>query len=280
MEELFWRDPMGSQRFLSGLMRAGFLHGTIAIGLMGVTLIMTWGSQASCDRTLRGWIGFQVVLQILQFPSRWSLYYSLPAQPAPPDTLTEAQHRESQQRVIDGLVALVQSRKWTVNRLFGLLALGWFLVGVWWTLRAQGCDYSPVLYNVCITLLALFCTRTVFVFVWFTFIFGQNSNQQVGYAGPFRKPGASLEMLSRLDACKFCDSEVANEKELQCSICLCEFEGEEEVRRLPCKHYFHRGCIDGWLRISRACPMCNTDIAKALDAPIAGTGEGQKAHAD
>lgn len=274
MEELFWRDPMGSMRFLSGLMRAGFLHGTVAITLMAVTLFTTWASEASCDRTLRGWIGFQVILQVLQFPSRWSLYSSLPPPPAPPDTQTEVEHRESQQRVIDGLVALVQSRKWTVNRLFGLLALGWFLVGVWWTLRDQGCDYSPLLYNVCVTLLALFCTRTVFVFVWFTFIFGQSSTQQVGYAGPFRKPGASVEMLAQLDAGTFADSEVSQEKDLQCSICLCEFEPEDQVRKLPCGHYFKKDCIDGWLRISRACPMCNADIATGLLPPA------NKPHAD
>ena len=75
----------------------------------------------------------------------------------------------------------MQSRKWSVNRLFGLLALCWFLVhpsdaarsafevvaqvGVWWTIRARGCSYSPLLYNVCVSLLWLFCIRTLFVFL-------------------------------------------------------------------------------------------------------------------
>jgi len=246
-------------------MRAGFAHGVLAVGLMAGTLHQTWDSEASCDRALRGWLGFQVVLQVLQFPSRWCVYARLPPCALSGD-LTEVQHREEQQQIIDGLLSLVQSKQWTVNRLFGLMSLGWFLVGVWWTIRAHGCSYSPLLFNVCVSLLWLFCTRTVFVFVWFGFIFGNQPQAAMGYAGPFSKPGASAEMLEKLSVTKFEDTDAAQKKEeeLQCSICLCEFEGEDEVRRLPCKHYFHKTCIDGWLRISRACPMCNADLAKGL----------------
>jgi len=194
--------------------------------------------------------------------------------------MNEGDRRESDQVIIDGLVALVQSYKWGLNRLFGLLSLGWFIVGIWWTVRAR--DYSPLLYNVCVALLWLFCMRTVFVFLWFGFIFGGES-QAVGYAGPFSRPGASPAMLEELAVVKFAETEAGvkqaedEQEELQCSICLCEFEGEDTVRRLPCKHYFHQGCIDGWLRISRACPMCNSDVAKGMGnspAPAA------KPHAD
>ena len=167
--------------------------------------------------------------------------------------------------IIDGLIALVQSYKWTLNRIFGLLSLGWFVVGIWWTARAS--DYSPLLYNVCKCLLGLFCIRTLFIFLWFGFIFG-GEPQAVGYAGPFSRPGASPEMLDSLETSKFSETAAAKkareeQEELQCSICLCEFEGEDDVRRLPCNHYFHKGCIDGWLRISRVCPMCNQDVSQA-----------------
>lgn len=261
MEELFWRDPRGSQRFLSGLMRVGFIHGVLALGLMVFTLIKTWDSEAACDHALRGWLGFQVVLQVLQFPSRWYLYVNLPSCAPTAEGLPEPQRREAEQRIIDGLVALVHSRKWTLNRLFGLLALGWFLVGVWWTIRARGCAYSPLLYNVCVSLLWLFCARTVFVFIWFGVIFG-NQEPNGGYAGPFSKPGATAEMLLALPVEKFQDTPLSSQ-ELSCPICLDDIQGSEEVRRLPCRHCFHVTCIDGWLRISRACPMCNADVAAA-----------------
>lgn len=42
-----------------------------------------------------------------------------------------------------------------------------------------------------------------------------------------------------------------------CSICLGEYAAGEVLRRMPdCKHCFHAGCVDEWLRVSATCPMC------------------------
>ncbi|KAK9061192.1 hypothetical protein SSX86_018372 [Deinandra increscens subsp. villosa] len=44
-----------------------------------------------------------------------------------------------------------------------------------------------------------------------------------------------------------------------CSICLCEFEEDEELRTLPeCLHSFHVPCIDMWLYSHSTCPICRT----------------------
>ncbi|KAH1052711.1 hypothetical protein GLYMA_08G233400v4 [Glycine max] len=44
-----------------------------------------------------------------------------------------------------------------------------------------------------------------------------------------------------------------------CSICLCHFEANEEVSELPCKHYFHRGCLDKWFDNKHSpCPLCRS----------------------
>ncbi|EGC33431.1 hypothetical protein DICPUDRAFT_92417 [Dictyostelium purpureum] len=40
-----------------------------------------------------------------------------------------------------------------------------------------------------------------------------------------------------------------------CCICLCEMENGEEVRTLPCKHFFHVTCIDQWLKVNKVCPV-------------------------
>lgn len=45
-----------------------------------------------------------------------------------------------------------------------------------------------------------------------------------------------------------------------CSICLEEFNGDDEVRVLLCKHYFHKTCIDRWLGEENVrCPLCRHD---------------------
>nr|XP_043607771.1 E3 ubiquitin-protein ligase RHA2B-like [Erigeron canadensis] len=43
----------------------------------------------------------------------------------------------------------------------------------------------------------------------------------------------------------------------ECSVCLSGLEEGDEIRKLRCKHVFHRGCVDTWLENDRAtCPIC------------------------
>lgn len=51
----------------------------------------------------------------------------------------------------------------------------------------------------------------------------------------------------------------------KCTICLSEFEEEEEVRRLPCMHLFHVECVDQWLSTNKRCPICRVDIEAHKD---------------
>ncbi|CAM9744011.1 unnamed protein product, partial [Phaeothamnion confervicola] len=41
-----------------------------------------------------------------------------------------------------------------------------------------------------------------------------------------------------------------------CGICLNNFELGQEIRSLRCDHFFHRGCVDSWFRLSSLCPFC------------------------
>ncbi|XP_053208684.1 hybrid signal transduction histidine kinase M-like isoform X2 [Panonychus citri] len=50
----------------------------------------------------------------------------------------------------------------------------------------------------------------------------------------------------------------------KCTICLCEFEDTEDVRRLPCMHLFHVECVDQWLATNKRCPICRVDIEEHL----------------
>ncbi|XVE64801.1 hypothetical protein DITRI_Ditri07aG0131200 [Diplodiscus trichospermus] len=45
-----------------------------------------------------------------------------------------------------------------------------------------------------------------------------------------------------------------------CAVCLYDFEGEDEIRRLTnCRHVFHRSCLDRWLGYDqKTCPLCRT----------------------
>lgn len=45
-----------------------------------------------------------------------------------------------------------------------------------------------------------------------------------------------------------------------CAICLADFDDGCRVRELPCEHCFHPSCIDTWLRLRNACPMCKAVV--------------------
>ncbi|XP_073284938.1 uncharacterized protein [Primulina huaijiensis] len=49
----------------------------------------------------------------------------------------------------------------------------------------------------------------------------------------------------------------------QCYICLVEYEDGDSMRILPCRHEYHRACVDKWLKeIHRVCPLCRGDICR------------------
>ncbi|XP_062311943.1 RING finger protein 150-like [Osmerus eperlanus] len=49
-----------------------------------------------------------------------------------------------------------------------------------------------------------------------------------------------------------------------CAVCIEGYKPNDVVRVLPCRHVFHRGCVDPWLQDHRTCPMCKMNILKAL----------------
>lgn len=54
------------------------------------------------------------------------------------------------------------------------------------------------------------------------------------------------------------------ESTVQCMICLSEFEAMENLRRLPCAHVYHQACIDEWLHRCTDCPLCKTNVERAI----------------
>ena len=59
----------------------------------------------------------------------------------------------------------------------------------------------------------------------------------------------SLGKYTRVsDGDKYCESD--------CDICLGNFKVKEGVRKLKCGHFFHKKCIDKWIKLNPSCPLC------------------------
>ena len=67
------------------------------------------------------------------------------------------------------------------------------------------------------------------------------------------------EELAKLQVILF--SELQTD-EKSCSICLDEFDPESQLYTIPCKHLFHKACLEDWVAENYKCPVCRGEIAK------------------
>ncbi|GFY87375.1 RING/U-box superfamily protein [Actinidia rufa] len=72
-----------------------------------------------------------------------------------------------------------------------------------------------------------------------------------------------------------------------CSVCLNEFEEDENLRLLPkCSHAFHIACIDTWLTSHKNCPLCRAPIVcenarvSATEPNLSHLGPEEEAHVE
>ena len=93
--------------------------------------------------------------------------------------------------------------------------------------------------------------------------------------------GAASSAIDNLRCCKYSEAG-ANDAIVgeQCAICRMEFEPDDVIRILPCRHAEHAACLDQWLLINRSCPLCQQDVAPRADAAQAEGGESRITAAD
>ncbi|XP_045504825.1 protein goliath-like isoform X2 [Colias croceus] len=85
---------------------------------------------------------------------------------------------------------------------------------------------------------------------------------------------AAKKALSKIPvkSLKTDDREVQGDGEC-CAICIEPYRVSETLRSLPCRHDFHKNCIDPWLLEHRTCPMCKMDILKYYGFVFTGSQE-------
>jgi hypothetical protein len=67
--------------------------------------------------------------------------------------------------------------------------------------------------------------------------------------------------LSQIDKKTISYEELLNDNnDDDCTICLEEFNNDDEIVKLKCNHLFHSKCIDDWIEKNQSCPLCRVNL--------------------
>ena len=82
--------------------------------------------------------------------------------------------------------------------------------------------------------------------------------------------GTDQKQLDDLPTCTYGEAKSKGEAFAilgeQCAVCRCEYDDDDVVRILPCRHAEHAECLDQWLLRNRSCPLCQRDVGTRAGA--------------
>lgn len=163
-----------------------------------------------------------------------------------------------------------------------LIKIIWFVIGNMWIFPGlrnsgtdddcPGCTHTPVFWFCVATIgvqyleIFFFCLLAILLVPVFCFClpcfvqFLAAVHDPMDGKGADQKAIDKIPLLSYREPVSKCADEEAGEERDGCPICLGDFVSGDQVRLLPCKHQFHRGCVDQWLLVNATCPSCRASI--------------------
>ncbi|MQL85587.1 hypothetical protein Taro_018121 [Colocasia esculenta] len=189
------------------------------------------------------------------------------------------------------LNALVDHFKMALDCFFAV----WFVVGNVWIFGGHSsASDAPNLYRLCIVFLTFSCIGYAMPFILcaticcclpcIISILGLREDLT-------QNRGATPELLNSLPTYKFRSKKTRNRngsetnsegmgeggilaagtdkermisaEDAVCCICLAKYVDNDELRELSCAHFFHKDCVDKWLKINALCPLCKAEVGES-----------------
>ncbi|KAF3447212.1 hypothetical protein FNV43_RR12392 [Rhamnella rubrinervis] len=178
----------------------------------------------------------------------------------------------------------------------------WFVVGNVWIFGGHSSsNEAPNLYRLCIIFLTISCIGYAMPFILCAticcclpcIISALGFREDLSHTR-----GATSESIDSLPTYKFkskksrnCDDPeggivaLGTEKERAisgedavCCICLAKYANNDELRELPCSHFFHKECVDKWLKINALCPLCKNEVCngEGISGSVSGANASQQ----
>ncbi|KAK9072075.1 hypothetical protein SSX86_008507 [Deinandra increscens subsp. villosa] len=169
----------------------------------------------------------------------------------------------------------------------------WFVVGNVWIFGGHSSSSdAPNLYRLCIVFLTFSCIGYAMPLILCTTICCclPCIISVLGFREDLaQNRGATTESINSLPTYKYKKNKKTNDKETNsdaceggvlaagtekeriisgedavCCICLAKYVNDDEVRELPCSHFFHTDCVDKWLKINNSCPLCKIEVGETI----------------
>lgn len=51
-------------------------------------------------------------------------------------------------------------------------------------------------------------------------------------------------------------------EQTKCLVCLDEFADGDDLKTMPCLHFYHQRCLEQWLSTNNSCPVCKTPVGQ------------------
>ncbi|KAH0456032.1 hypothetical protein IEQ34_013939 [Dendrobium chrysotoxum] len=85
--------------------------------------------------------------------------------------------------------------------------------------------------------------------------------QSLGEAIGKESRGLSDELISYLPTSTYKNGLFSRREKIEeCVICYMPYKNRDKLITLPCQHQYHKDCVSHWLKINKACPVCNEEV--------------------
>ncbi|CAI0444488.1 unnamed protein product [Linum tenue] len=171
----------------------------------------------------------------------------------------------------------------------------WFVVGNVWIFGGHSsATDAPNMYRLCIVFLTISCIGYAMPFILCATICCclPCIISVLGFREDLTQTrGATPESISALPTYKFKSNKrdgnagdndggvvaagtekerVISGEDAICCICLGKYANNDELREVPCSHFFHKDCVDKWLKINASCPLCKSEVGESITGSLSG----------
>uniref|UniRef100_A0A1J3ISR8 E3 ubiquitin ligase BIG BROTHER-related n=1 Tax=Noccaea caerulescens TaxID=107243 RepID=A0A1J3ISR8_NOCCA len=73
--------------------------------------------------------------------------------------------------------------------------------------------------------------------------------------------GLSADTIASLPSKRYKEGDNQNGTNESCVICRLDYEDDDDLILLHCKHSYHSECINNWLKINKVCPVCSAEVS-------------------